>query len=61
MWQDLGVAFGLLLVIEGILYAIAPDWMRRALQAVLSQPTESVRITGLVAAFVGVVVVWLVK
>jgi len=61
MWHELGVAFGLILVIEGILYALAPDSMRRMLQVVFSQPTESIRMLGIAAALFGVIIVWLLK
>ncbi|MFN3232882.1 MAG: DUF2065 domain-containing protein [Alphaproteobacteria bacterium] len=61
MWQELGIALGLVLVIEGILYALAPDWMRRMLHMLLSQSTESIRISGIAAALLGVVIVWLVQ
>lgn len=57
MLQDLWVALGLMLVIEGILYALAPDAMRRMIAAVLVQPEMTIRIAGLVAAAAGLVVV----
>jgi len=61
MWQDIGVALGLVLAIEGILYAVAPDWMRRMLATVLSEPTETIRTVGIATAVVGAVIVWAVK
>lgn len=59
--QDLVVALGLALAIEGMLYALFPDGMRRALAAVLQQPTATVRTAGLVMAALGVVVIWLIR
>ena len=48
--QDFLVALALVAVIEGALYALFPDAMRRSLALVLSQPTERIRMIGLVAA-----------
>ncbi len=58
---DLWAALGLALAIEGILYALFPDGMRRMLSAVLGQPTALIRVVGLAAAALGVGVVWLVR
>lgn len=58
---DLITALGLALAIEGILYALFPDAMRKMLAQILSQPAAVVRSTGLLAAAVGVVIVWLVR
>ncbi|MEN3976339.1 DUF2065 domain-containing protein [Emcibacter sp. SYSU 3D8] len=57
MFQDLWVAVGLMLVLEGILYALAPGAMRRMLETALRQPEQTIRMTGLAAAVVGLVVV----
>ena len=61
MFQDLWVAVGLMLVLEGILYALAPGAMRRMLEAALRQPEQTIRMTGLAAAVAGLVVVLLAR
>ena len=61
MLSDLAVAFGLMLVIEGILYAVAPEAMRRLLDTVLKQPEQSIRIAALATAGAGLVVVVLAR
>ena len=58
MGSDLIVALGLVLVIEGLIYAIAPEAMKRMVAQILALPAPSLRIGGLVAAGVGVIVVW---
>lgn len=60
-WSDLGTAIGLMLVIEGLLYALFPDTMRRALAQMLIMPTQQIRIAALVSVAVGVAVVWFVR
>lgn len=59
--SDLVTALGLALAIEGILYALFPDAMRKMMAQLLLQPPMVVRTSGLLAAAVGVVIVWLVR
>jgi uncharacterized protein YjeT (DUF2065 family) len=59
--DDLWAALGLVLAIEGALYALFPSGMRRVVAEVLQQPDERLRRFGLVAAAIGVGVVWLVR
>jgi uncharacterized protein YjeT (DUF2065 family) len=59
--KDLGTAVGLVLVIEGILYALFPEGMRRVAARALRVPPHLLRATGLMAACIGVVLVWLVR
>lgn len=58
---DLIAALGLALAIEGILYALFPDGMRKMMVQILAQPQGAIRVAGLVAAAIGVVVVWLAQ
>lgn len=58
---DLLTAIGLVLVIEGVLYALFPDGMKRMMAMALTQPSAMIRLSGLAATFVGVVVVWLIR
>jgi uncharacterized protein len=59
--DDLWVALGLILAIEGALYALFPAGMRRVVAEVLQQPDERLRRFGLLAAALGVGIVWLVR
>lgn len=59
--QDLITAVGLAIAIEGMIYALFPDQMKRMLLQVMEQPTAILRTAGLTAAAVGVIVVWLVR
>ena len=59
--RDLGTGLALVLVIEGVLYALFPEVMKRLAQrAMLPQP-QTLRAAGLLAASVGVVIVWLLR
>jgi uncharacterized protein YjeT (DUF2065 family) len=61
MADDLVLAVALLLVIEGALYALFPDGMKRVLARMVLMPTGSLRSAGLVSAVAGVGIVWLVR
>jgi len=57
--SNLLAAFGLMLVIEGALYALFPDMMRRAMAMMLSMDEMHIRISAVVTAVVGLVLAWL--
>ena len=58
---DLAVALGLVLVIEGLLWAAAPDVAVRVLSAAAATPPQVLRAAGATAVALGVLVVWLVR
>jgi uncharacterized protein YjeT (DUF2065 family) len=58
---DLWTALGLVLVIEGALYALFPEGMKRAAARALMVPPQALRLAGLAVACIGVFVVWLVR
>ena len=58
---DLLVGLALAMTIEGMLYALFPDGMKRAMALVLTQPAGSLRTGGLVLAMVGVGLAWLIR
>ena len=49
------------MVIEGLLYALFPEGMKRMMQLLLTLPSEQVRSAGLVFAVIGVGIVWLLR
>ncbi len=55
---DLITALGLILVIEGLIYAIWPDGMKRIVATLLALPAHRLRGAGLLAAAIGVAVLW---
>jgi uncharacterized protein len=59
--SDLLTALGLVLVIEGLLYALAPHVARRMMNAAQEMSDDQLRLGGVVAAIVGVGVVWLIQ
>ena len=59
--KELIIAIGLLLFIEGMLYALFPSKMKNMLKAIEKFPANQLRISGLVFALIGFVIVWYVK
>ncbi|MBV8650695.1 MAG: DUF2065 domain-containing protein [Alphaproteobacteria bacterium] len=59
--KDLWTALALVLVIEGVLYALFPEAMKKMVAQMLMVPAPMLRAAGLAAACVGVGVVWLVR
>ena len=58
---ELVSAIGLVLVAEGLLYALAPATAKRLAESVRELPLDSLRTGGVVAVAVGVAIVWLVR
>lgn len=54
-----GVA--VVLALEGIAYALAPEAMRRGLVMLIQASEQRLRLGGLIAAVVGVAVAWLLN
>lgn len=59
--KDLLSALGLVLVIEGIPYFLAPDKMRQWVVKVAELPDGALRQTGFLLMMLGLLVVWLVR
>nr|PZN86725.1 MAG: DUF2065 domain-containing protein [Pseudomonadota bacterium] len=59
--SDLAVALGLVLVIEGLLWAAAPDLAVRLLQTAAEASPQALRTAGAAAVAAGVFIVWLVR
>jgi len=59
--QELIIAIGLLLFIEGILYALFPSKMKNILKNLEKLPIRQLRIGGLLFALIGFVIVWYFK
>ena len=58
---DFLAALGLVLMIEGALYALIPDAMKRVVRMALEMSPASMRGAGLFSMILGLVVIWLVR
>jgi hypothetical protein len=59
--RDFLTALALILVIEGIVYAALPEMMRRLAAHTTATPAQTLRLGGLAAACIGVVLVWVLR
>lgn len=59
--SDVAAAIGLVMVLEGALYALFPDLMKRLAVEVLNSPGDVLRVAGVVSAALGVALVWIVR
>jgi uncharacterized protein len=59
--NDLAVAFGLVLVIEGSLWALAPRFGRKLLEATAEIPETTLRLAGALAVASGVLLIWILR
>ena len=59
--RELIIAFGLLLFIEGILYALFPSKMKSILLKAKDAKESQLRIGGLIFALIGFGIIWYVK
>jgi len=59
--KELVIAFGLLLFIEGILYALFPSKMKNMLKKIDTINESQLRVGGLIFAIIGFVIIWYLK
>ena len=59
--KELLIALGLLLVIEGMLYAVFPNSMKNMLNLMKDMPATKLRSGGLIFAVIGFILVWYIK
>ncbi len=59
--NELIIAFGLFLFIEGILYAIFPSKMKNMLKKIEFVRDSQLRIAGLIFAIIGFIIIYYIK
>ena len=61
MIETIILAIGLVLIVEGLVYALAPSLIEQMLAALRDIPPEARRLMGLLAMVIGLVLVWIAK
>ncbi|QFT68099.1 hypothetical protein FIU93_15025 [Labrenzia sp. THAF35] len=59
--SELVTALGLVLVLEGVHYALVPGGMKSIMRSALETPDQTLRATGLIVAVIGVFLVWIIR
>jgi uncharacterized protein len=60
-FADFLIGVGILFVLEGILFAAVPGWMRQAMKSALATPDNILRAVGIGSAVAGLILIWLVR
>jgi uncharacterized protein YjeT (DUF2065 family) len=60
-FADFLIGLGILFVLEGLMFAASPAWMRRAMKSAMVTPDNILRAVGIVSAVVGLLLIWLVR
>ena len=58
---DFVVAVGLVLALEGLLFAAFPGAAKQAMVSVLETPDPLLRVVGIVCAVIGVLAIWIIR
>ncbi|MDF3414190.1 DUF2065 domain-containing protein [Sulfitobacter sp. M57] len=53
------LAFGLVMIFEGLVYALAPSFLERMLEALRQMPEAAVRQIGFLVIVAGLIFVWI--
>ncbi|MGB7288443.1 MAG: DUF2065 domain-containing protein [Salaquimonas sp.] len=59
--QELIIALGLFLVLEGLIYALFPNGVKKMAEQLPGIPDQTLRFLGVMVIAAGVLVVWLAK
>ncbi len=59
--SDLLVALGLVLALEGALYALFPEFMKKVAAQAVEMAPDALRTGGLISVCIGVFLVWLLR
>jgi uncharacterized protein len=60
-FSDFLIGIGVLLVIEGLLFAAMPNWMREAMKSALVTPDTILRAVGIGSAVIGLLLIWAIR
>jgi len=60
-FADFLIGLGILFVLEGVLFAASPGWMRRAMQTAQASSDTVLRLTGLGSAVAGLILIWFMR
>ena len=55
------IGLGILFVLEGVMFAAMPAWLKRAMKSALATPDNILRFVGIGSAVAGLVLIWFVR
>jgi uncharacterized protein YjeT (DUF2065 family) len=60
-FADFLIGVGILFVIEGLMFAASPTWMRRAMKSAMTTPDNILRVVGIGSAVIGLILIWVIR
>ena len=57
-FADFLIGLGILFVLEGLMFAASPAWMRKAMKSAMATPDNVLRAVGIGSAVAGGVFIW---
>jgi uncharacterized protein YjeT (DUF2065 family) len=60
-FADFLIGLAMVFVIEGLMFAASPSWMRRAMKSAQAMPDNVLRAVGIGSAVVGLILIWVVR
>ena len=58
---DFLTGLGILFVLEGLMFAASPSWMRRAMKSAMATPDHVLRAVGIGSAVLGLIIIWVIR
>ena len=60
-FSDFLIGLCILFVLEGLMFAASPEWMRRAMKTAMTTPDNVLRAVGIGSAVAGLVLIWVIR
>jgi len=60
-FADFLIGLGILFVLEGLMFAAAPNWLKKAMKSALATPDNILRAVGIGSAVAGLILIWVVR
>ena len=57
-FADFLIGLGILFVLEGLMFAASPSWMRKAMKSAIATPDNILRAVGIGSAVAGLILIW---
>jgi uncharacterized protein YjeT (DUF2065 family) len=58
---DFLIGLGILFVLEGLMFAAAPNWLKSAMKSAITTPDNILRVVGIGSAIAGLILIWFVR
>ena len=60
-FADFLIGLGILFVLEGLMFAAVPFWIKRAMKSALAMPDHVLRAVGIGSAVAGLILIWVIR